>query len=167
MCPPAVRPSASLRHRLPIAVQSSTALVEVFSRGQLIRAGTFQTAPVAPVIFTLNQSGSGPAAALDGINFIGPPFAATQPNGQPNIIAVYASGLGVDATGNTGGNVAASVQATIDGMPVAVEYAGPAPGFTALNQINVKFPAGLSSGVHNLVITRNGIPGNMTTIAIR
>ena len=163
-----VPPSIVATTALPFGtVQSSTALVEVFSRGELIRAGTFQTAPVAPVVFTLNQSGSGPATALDGFDFSGPPFAATQPNGQPNIIAVYASGLGIDATGNTGGNVAASVQATIDGMPVAVEYAGPAPGFAALNQINVKFPAGLTSGVHNLVIRRNGIPSNITTIGIR
>jgi uncharacterized protein (TIGR03437 family) len=148
-------------------VQSSTALVEVFSGGSLIRAGTFPIAPVVPVIFTATQSGTGPATALDGINFSGPPFSATQANGQPNIIAVYASGLGIDATGNTGVNVAPSVQATIDGTPVVVEYAGPAPGFTALNQINVKFFAGLTSGVHNLVIKRNGIPSNTTTIAIR
>ena len=146
---------------------SSTALVEVFSNGQLIRAGTFPIAPVAPVVFTATQTGSGPAAALDAVDFSSQPFAATLPNGQPNVIAVYGSGLGVDATGNSGGNVSTSVQATIDGTPAVVQYAGPAPGFTGLNQVNVQFFAGLTSGVHTLVIRRNGIPSNPTTIAIR
>jgi uncharacterized protein (TIGR03437 family) len=147
-------------------VPSSLAFVEVLSNGQLIRAGTFPIAPVVPAVFTVNQSGSGPAAALDAFDFSGQPFAATRPNGQPNAIAVFGNGLGADATGS-GGNVAGSVQATISGSPATVLYAGPAPGFTGLNQVNVQFFGGLSAGTHNLVITRNGIPSNTTTIAIR
>jgi uncharacterized protein (TIGR03437 family) len=147
-------------------VPSSTATIEVFSNGQLIRAGAVQVAPTVPAVFTINQSGSGPAAALDGLNFTGPPFAATQQNGQPNIIAVFGTGFGADAT-DVDGDVKASVQAQLDGNPATVQYAGRAPGFTGLNQINVQFTAGLTSGTHTLVITRNGIAGNPTTIAIR
>ena len=84
--PPSIFATTSLPSGL---VPSSTALVEVFSNGQLIRAGTFPIAPVAPVVFSATQTGTGPAAALDAVDFSSPPFAATLPNGQPNVIAVY------------------------------------------------------------------------------
>lgn len=148
------------------SVQSATALIEVISNGQLIRAGAFQIAPVVPGIFTFNQSGTGPAAAVDAITGALPPFNATQSNGQPNIIAVFGAGLGADAT-DVDANVNASVQATIDGNPATVSYAGRAPGFTGLNQFNIVFTANIASGAHTLVISRNNIPSRQVTFAVR
>jgi len=148
------------------SVPSATAFVEVFSNGQLIRAGTFQIAPVVPAIFTLNLSGAGPAAAADALTGAGAPFNARQASGEPNIIAVFGTGLGADAT-DVGGDVTSSVQATIDGAPATVLYAGAAPGFTGLNQLNLALPAGIAAGNHTLVVSRNGIAGNAVTIAIR
>ncbi len=147
-------------------VSSATAFIEVVSDGQLIRAGAFQIAPSVPAIFTLNQSGTGSAAALDAFTNAREPFNARQANGQPNIIAVFGTGLGADAT-DVDGNVVSSVQATIDGAPVTVNYAGRAPGFTGLNQFNVVFPANITSGAHTLVISRNGIASRQVTIAVR
>ncbi|MGH9831819.1 MAG: hypothetical protein ACREBD_25460, partial [Blastocatellia bacterium] len=147
-------------------VQSATALIEVISNGQLIRAGAFQIAPTVPGVFTFNQSGTGAAAAVDAITGALPPYNATQSNGQPNIIAVFGAGLGADAT-DVDANVNASVQATIDGNPATVNYAGRAPGFTGLNQFNVVFPANLASGTHTLVISRNNIPSRQVTFAVR
>ncbi len=148
------------------AVNSSTALIEVFSNGQLIRAGAFQIAPVVPALFTTNQSGTGAVAALDAFTFTGGPFNAKQSNGQPNIIAVFGTGLGIDVT-DADGNAAASTVATMDGASVAVSYAGRAPGFTGLNQFNITFPATITSGNHTLVISRNGIATREVTIAVR
>ena len=148
------------------AVNSSTALIEVISNGQLIRAGTFQIAPVVPGIFTTNQSGTGAAAALDAFTFAPGPFNAKQSNGQPNIIAVYGTGVGADVT-DADGNAAGSTTATIDGAAVSVSYAGRAPGFIGLNQFNITFPATITSGTHTLAISRNGIPAREVTIAIR
>ncbi|HWQ35891.1 MAG TPA: IPT/TIG domain-containing protein [Blastocatellia bacterium] len=147
-------------------VQSNTATIEVISNGQLIRAGAVQVAPAVPAIFTADASGSGAAAALDGFTFTPAPFNAKQANGQPNIIAVFGTGLGADAT-DVDGNVSASVQATIDGSAVTVNYAGRAPGFTGLNQVNIVLPANITSGNHTVIISRNGIAGNPTTIAIK
>lgn len=148
------------------AVNSSTALIEVIRDGQLIRAGAFQIAPVVPGIFTTNQSGTGAAAALDAFTFTGGPFNAKQSNGQPNIIAVYGTGVGADVT-DADGNAAGSTTATIDGAAVSVSYAGRAPGFIGLNQFNITFPATITSGNHTLVISRNGIAAREVTIAIR
>ncbi len=119
-----------------------------------------------PAVFTFSQSGTGPAAAVDAITGTIEPFNAKQSNGQPNIIAVFGTGLGADAT-DLDGNVSGSVQITIDGNPVTVNYAGRAPGLTGLNQFNVVFPENISSGTHTLVISRNGIPSNQVTIAVR
>jgi len=148
------------------AVQSGTALIEIMSNGQLIRAGTFQIAPAVPAVFTTNQSGTGAAAAVDAFTGAAAPFNATQSNGQPNIISVYGTGLGADAT-DVDGDVKTSVQVTIDGAATTVNYAGRAPGFTGLNQLNITFPAGITSGSHTLVVSRNGIPGRPVTIAVR
>jgi uncharacterized protein (TIGR03437 family) len=149
-----------------LGVSSATATIEVLNNGQLIRAGAFQIAPAVPASFTLNASGSGPVAAVDAIRGGGTPFNAKQPNGQPTILAVFGSGLGADAT-DVDGNVNASVQATIDGTAVPVGYAGRAPGFTGLNQINITFPANINSGTHTLVISRSGIAGQPVTFVVQ
>ncbi|MGH9940440.1 MAG: hypothetical protein ACREAM_29710, partial [Blastocatellia bacterium] len=94
------------------------------------------------------------------------PFNAKQTNNQPNIISVFGTGLGADAT-DTGGDVQASVQAMIDGAPTTINYAGPVPGLTGLNQFNVVFPATITSGSHMLVISRNGIPSRQVTFAVK
>jgi len=147
-------------------VPSATALIEVFSNGQLIRAGAFQIAPAVPGIFTTNQSGTGAAVALDAFTFTPGPFNARQSNGQPNIIAVFGTGLGADVTDNDG-NAAGSTTATIGGANAGVSYAGRAPGFSGLNQFNITFPANITSGTHTLVISRNGIAAREVTIAVR
>ena len=159
-------PRTTVATTVSLNVQSSTALIEVFSNGQLIRAGAFQIAPAVPGIFTTNQSGTGAAVALDAFTFTPGPFNARQSNGQPNIIAAFGTGLGADVTDNDG-NAAASTTATIDGANVAVSYAGRAPGFSGLNQFNITFPANITSGTHTLVISRNGIAAREVTIAVR
>jgi uncharacterized protein (TIGR03437 family) len=159
-------PRATVAATIFPSVQSSTALIEVYSNGQLIRAGAFQVAPVVPAVFTLTSNGSGAAAAIDALTGALAPFNAKQSNGQPNIISVFGTGLGADAT-DASGNVNASVQATIDGAPATVDYAGRAPNFTGLNQFNIIFPANITPGTHTLVITRNGIQSQAVTITVR
>jgi uncharacterized protein (TIGR03437 family) len=147
----------------PSAVQSSTALVEVLKDGQLIRAGAFQIAPVVPAIFSI---GAGNAAAIDAFTGALQPFNAKQANGQPNIISVYGTGVGADAT-DVDGNLNASVQALIDGAPATVNYAGRAPGFSGLNQLNIVFPANIAPAAHTLTISRNGILSNQVTFTVK
>jgi uncharacterized protein (TIGR03437 family) len=65
------------------------------------------------------------------------------------------------------GNANASVEARIDGQVVTVQYAGRAPGFVGLNQINVHLPTGIASGTHTLTLSRNGALSNAVTIAVK
>jgi uncharacterized protein (TIGR03437 family) len=152
--------------QIPAETAPGPAVIYVAGADGRVSTGAIQVLAAAPALFTLSQDGKGLAAALDAFTFAPPPFNATRSNGQPNIIAFFGSGLGADAT-DVDGNVAASVQATIDGAPVLAQYAGRAPGFTGLNQFNLVLPAGISSGTHSAQITRNGVASNVVTIAIR
>jgi len=57
---------------------------------------------------------------------------------------------------------------TIGGVEAAVEFAGLAPGFVGLYQVNARVPAGVAAGnAVALVLTQNGVPSNTVTIAVR
>jgi uncharacterized protein (TIGR03437 family) len=75
----------------------------------------------------------------------------------------YATGLGEDATDNDG-NVSPTVEALIDAQPAVVLYAGRAPGYTGLNQLNIALPSLITQGTHSLVIKRNGVASRSVTI---
>ena len=122
-----------VNYQIPDGTVPGPAAVLVTSSDGRISTGVMQVNTVATNVFTLNQSGTGPAAALDAITFTGAPFSATRANGQPNIIALYATGLGADVT-DVDGDASASTQATIAGNPMTVLYAGRAPGYVGLNQ---------------------------------
>jgi uncharacterized protein (TIGR03437 family) len=152
-------------YQIPADAAAGPAVVYVTSSDGRVSTGAVQILAAAPALFTFSQDGRGAAAALDAFTFTLPPFNATR-NGQPNIIAFFGTGLGADAT-DVDGNVAANVSVTIDGNPAVVQYAGRTPGFTGLNQLNVVLTAGISSGAHNVQVTRNGVASNVATIAIR
>lgn len=160
-----VSPS-QINYQIPAGTAPGPALIKLTSGAGPVSQGTAIVAASAPSIFTFDFSGKGPAAALDAFTFRPAPFSATQANGQPNAIAVYGTGLGDDAT-EVDGNFSASAQATLDGQPVAVSYAGRAPGFAGLNQFNIVFPPGIAPGNHQLVISRDGQASNAVIVAIK
>jgi uncharacterized protein (TIGR03437 family) len=75
-----------------------------------------------PAVFTRDGTGTGTAAAIRTGNYV----------------SIYLTGLGVS-------NVTPTV--TLNGVPVMVTYAGPAPGFGGLDQINFQLPSGINNGV--------------------
>jgi uncharacterized protein (TIGR03437 family) len=155
-----------VNYQIPAGTAAGPVTVTITSGDGRVSVGAAIIAPAAPSLFTFNQSGMGAAAALDAITFAGPPYDATRPNGEPNIIAFYATGLGADAT-DVDGNVSATVQSTIDGNPAIVDYAGRAPGYVGLNQWNITLPPGITPGTHTVVVMRNGRASNPVTIAIK
>ena len=60
------------------------------------------------------------------------------------------------------------VQAEIGGRSATVQFAGLAPGFVGLYQVNVEIPAGVEPGPEvPLVLFQNGVPSNIITIAVQ
>jgi uncharacterized protein (TIGR03437 family) len=155
-----------INYQIPPDTAPGPALVTVTSSDGRVSTGAIRIIPAAPAIFALSQTGQGAAAALDGFTFTGAPFNAIASNGAPNILAFFGTGLGPDAT-DVDGDVSANTQVMIDGNQSTVFYAGRAPGFTGLNQINVGLPVGIGSGAHTVQFSRNGAPSNIVTIAIR
>lgn len=155
-----------INYQIPAGTAAGAATVTVVGGDGKTSTGAIQLLTAAPAIFTQSQNGQGQAIAIDGFTFAGPPFNAKRADGQPNIIVLFGSGLGQDAT-DVDGNVASEVQLMIDGLPATVLYAGQAPGFTGLNQINLLLPATITSGEHTVRLTRNGVAGNTTSFTIK
>ena len=86
-----------------------------------------------PAIFTFNGSGTGAAAAIRTGNYI----------------SLYLTGLGANRQ---------TVAVTVDGLNATVTYAGQAPGFPGLDQINIQIPAGARTGTP--VPVQVAVPGH-------
>ncbi len=104
---------------------------------------------VSPALFTVSSNGAGSGVFLHGSDFA--LITAATPAVAGEGIILYATGLGAltpsVATGETTlglTSVAGNVTVTIGGQPCEVQYAGLAPGFVGLYQINVAVPPGVS-----------------------
>jgi uncharacterized protein (TIGR03437 family) len=60
-----------------------------------------------------------------------------------------------------------TVRATVGGLPANVAFAGLAPGFAGLIQVNVQIPAGLSPGDQPTFVTVGGVPSNAGLITVK
>ncbi len=150
---------------------ASVALVTAEVGGQFSEGSPIGIAPAAPGIFTTNQAGTGEAIVLhqDGLTLVTP----QNPARRREVITLYATGLGVlNPAVETGAPAAANgtqaqVTITFGTVNGEVEYAGAAPGFAGLNQINVRIPA-LAPVANDvpIFISAGGRTGNRVTVAI-
>jgi uncharacterized protein (TIGR03437 family) len=113
--------------------------------------------PVAPAIF---------APALNGIT--GTLVSPQAPLHRGDYVALFVTGLG--ATETRGGLewAVAQPEVTFGGRPCTVTYAGRAPGFPGLDQINCRISeeAQLSDAAP-VVVQSRGRVSNVTTLALR
>ncbi len=82
-------------------------------------------------------------------------------------IEIYATGLGFLRTGPSGLlETVYPVEAVLGGQPAQVVFAGRAPGFAGLYQVNALVPAGMAGGVRTLSIQTKGQTSNEVTVQI-
>jgi uncharacterized protein (TIGR03437 family) len=147
----------------------------------VVSGQTFTAAvqPVAPTLFSTNGAGSGVAAATAVM------VQAANPLIQASVPVYQCAGsncasvpiiLGVDTpvyvsffgTGIRNRSSLANVSVTINGIGVPVSYAGPAPGYTGLDQVNAALVLSLrGSGESNVVLTVDGLASNTVTINVQ
>ncbi|HEY6391584.1 MAG TPA: hypothetical protein VIX89_09915, partial [Bryobacteraceae bacterium] len=146
-------------------------IVQTSTPGKQIRY-TMQVRNVAPALFSRDASGRGPGAILNAATFAVGPFLAETPENagsdKRTRLAVFATGLryaGNAVRDPAKVNVAAQIQARDSlGNVYAVEYAGPAPGFFGLDQINLVVPAAADgAGDVALIITAENSASNTVT----
>ena len=130
--------------------------ISISVAGSTVNQFPATVASAAPAIFTVG-SGSGQAAA---INADGTVNSDANPAARGSVIVLYATGQGQDPT---------ALSLTISGYTAPLVYAGPAPGFAGLMQINAQIPGGfLPPGDAAVVLTvGNAASQAGVTIAVR
>ena len=169
--------------QINLAIPSSVAdgasvTMTVTNSNNTTTTGTVTVVRSAPGIFSARATGTGAAAAQtsDG----GPLINTYNPDGtekdvsagtkdKPNVLVLYVTGIrNTPATNPTDTNgVAESVTCRIQGVPATVLYAGPAPGFIGLDQVNVIIPPELAGlGSVNVRLRSNNRDSNTVTIKL-
>jgi uncharacterized protein (TIGR03437 family) len=118
-----------------------------------------------PAIFTIDQSGTGAAAAINARN--GLVVTRDNPLRANDYMELFLTGLG-STTKRQGLDFANQVPTvTIAGVDCPVTFAGAAPGFVGLDQINCRVPQGLVVNVSAaVVVSSGGRTSNAATIAV-
>lgn len=162
-----VSPS-QINAQVPSSVLPGPAAVIVQVSGGRSEPRMISVQPAAPGIF-IGQQGQAAAVNLDG-SLTG----ADHPAPVGTFVSVFFTGQGpvsgtlddgVAAPGNPPLSASQKVSASIGGLPSEVQFAGLAPGFAGLAQINLKVPA-LADGIYPVTITIGGQTSNSAIISI-
>ncbi len=158
---------------LPEEIASGEAIVTITAASGEVSQGTVTIQPVAPAIFTINQSGQGEAAVVgtsDGVTYdFG--YAKQDPN-RDVFVSLFGTGwrfANQPSGGVTNELVAASSTLTVEvnRQPVEVVYAGAQPEYLGLDQINIKLPRTLLPGVYPMVIKIGGQMSNAVLLRVK
>lgn len=156
---------SQINFQVPTSVTGSSATLEVVSPNGS-ETTTISLAAVAPGVFSFSSDGKGAGAILHA-NFT--PVNDQNPAGAGEVVLIYLTGLGATNPPVADGVLAPTAPSvvrpsvTIGGQSARVDYAGTAPGFAGLYQINAAVPAGLAAGIHSLIVSG----ANTVTIAVK
>jgi uncharacterized protein (TIGR03437 family) len=148
---------------LPDTASGLTALMVQNSSGQ--NTVNVYVGTAAPAIFTQDSSGSGPASALKASDQS--LVTAANPLQPGDAVELYATGLGLTTSSNGFDVAVQQPTVTVGGVACPVTFAGAAPNYAGLDQVNCTIPAGLASGSSlPVVITSGERTSNTATLAI-
>ena len=138
-------------------------------------------APAQPAVFTKDLSGKG-AGIVTGFKPNGQPINSGQvldaanPATAGDTLVIYCAGLGAVDPPVPAGQAAPlsplsktvnTVRVTIGGQEATVGFAGLAPTFAGLYQINAIVPAGVTPGNADLIVTVAGLSSASVTVPVR
>ncbi|MGD0048417.1 MAG: putative Ig domain-containing protein, partial [Bryobacteraceae bacterium] len=164
---------------VPLSVPYGTASVSVGDGLETIAAGSVSISPTAPAIFTTDASGSGFGAVLDAVDYSPPPFTLSTSEGGGHVTtyaAVFGTGFryaGGTSPSDSPGDVSRHVTAVVTdpqghSWQLPVLYAGPAPGYEGLDQINIQFVDGINTEADlTLTIYADAVPSNPVYLSLR
>jgi uncharacterized protein (TIGR03437 family) len=119
----------------------------------------------APSIFTQDASGTGAAAALNAGSVLVTP---SSPLHRGDYVELFLTGLGATTARNSLDYANQVPTVMISGQDCPVTYAGRAPGYPGLDQINCVVPSGLSADDSaSLTVTSGVRTSNIVTVAVR
>ncbi|MEP7343506.1 MAG: DUF5666 domain-containing protein [Acidobacteriota bacterium] len=178
-----------INYQVPEELLPGAAQVAVMKNGQVVAQGALELEFVAPSLFTADASGTGaPSGVLLRVRANGEqsyeplvrydggratPVTITRNAGDRLFLVLYGTGWrgADDADGNSGNGVAESIKATIGDATAPVVFAGSAPGFAGLDQMNVEIPVSVTGKLDLLVKVDDGngvvLRANVVAISIR
>jgi len=168
--------SGQLNAMVPFDLPLNTQLPLHVQRGETLSYGDSLTiAPAQPAVFTQNQRGTGQGAIVNGVtNLLAD---AANPVSGGNIVTIYCTGLGQTSPPIAAGEAAPltslsrtvmPVNVRIGGQEAVVTFAGLAPGFAGLYQVNAEIPATLPSNDQTvLTLTVAGQTSPPVSLAVR
>jgi len=157
----------------PVKLTPGAATVVVRTGNAASAAAMVQVQAAAPGIFT-SADGTNQAAALNDNDADDVPNSPNAPAPAGSSVSLFFTGQGpVNAELRDGTPVSASVpipallkiSATVGGVPAEVTFAGLAPGYVGVAQMNLKVPV-LASGSYPVVISAGGVTSNSATLTI-
>jgi uncharacterized protein (TIGR03437 family) len=141
--------------------------VIVVANGAYTIPDTITLAPAQPGIET---NADNVVVGQDGSSIL----SATLPAHAGDAITIFAEGMGATAGFVQSGTVASGpdpVQippsVTINGEAAQITYAGLAPGFIGLYQIDLQIPANAPAGALGIVVMQNGVASNSAILPVR
>jgi len=160
--------------QIPFDVEPNAQLALRIQRDDMSSVPTsFIVAKAQPAVFTSAQNGQGQAAA---VNQSGTVNGAGAPAPRGSFISLYCTGLGAVSPASPAGEMASStvlsrtvspVTATLGGRSASVQFAGLAPGFTGLYQVNLQIPDETEAGEAEVVISVDGQSSPPVTVAVQ
>jgi len=122
-----------------------------------------RVAPAVPSIFLLDANST--AAAVNALTAV--VVGANTPFHANDIMALFLTGLG--ATTQQNGLAYAQIQPTVmvGGQNCSVGYAGRAPSFAGLDQINCTIPAGVTGATVPVIVNSGGRSSSTAFIAVQ
>jgi uncharacterized protein (TIGR03437 family) len=155
----------------PFNLPAGVASIQVSQGSALSAAQTVNVAAASPGIFIVDQVSSA-AAVLHAADYS--LVTSSSPARPGEYLLIYCTGLGAVGTSVASGAMAPSVPpdstvqpptVSIANLSANVTFAGLAPGFVGLYQINVQAPAGLPTGNQPVQTVTFGVVSNIATIA--
>jgi uncharacterized protein (TIGR03437 family) len=139
--------NSQINIHVPDAAGTGVGSIVVYVNGDATAADDATVVNANPGLFTVPQTGAGEVIALltSGMRYTKSPFPA-QLNGEPSVVVLY----------GTGWRNSLPVSVRINNQPATVEYAGASNSLPGLDQINVRFPGGVSGTVPVIVTTASG-----------
>jgi uncharacterized protein (TIGR03437 family) len=168
-----------LNFQVPAGLANGVAVLTVLNGNNTVATGTLAIAPVAPGIFTADASGAGLAAAVvlrvrPSGEQVYEPVVRRDPQNRLVAVPIDLSDereqvfLLLFGTGIRGRSAMANVKARINGVDIAVPFAGAVSGLIGVDQINLPLPRSLAgSGEVNILLTIDGKAANPVRINIR
>ena len=176
---------------VPAGLQPGKAQIAIELNDEVIALGVLTLNEVAPSLFSADASGKGTPAGValrtksngqqsyealarfEGGKAV--PVVITRRNGESVFLLLFGGGIHTaeNTDGNTSNGVAENVTVTISGVNVPVTFAGRAPGFAGLDQLNIQLTAAVPAGDNLPLVVKvydgngNLLSANTVTISVQ